>query len=359
MLNKTTTRILFTILIPLILFTGYSCPQNTDKSRNFIPKVEDIIKKAVDRELFSGVVLIAKDGKVLFSKAYGEANKEKHIKNNLNTKFDICSIGKIFTSTSIMLLARKGLLKTSDPVIKYLPDFPFGNKITIHHLLTHTAGFGSFFAIDEYQQNMDKMRSVKDIVKLIYKQKLEFDTPGENWQYSNSGIVILGAVIEKISGMSYGEFIEKNIFIPLKMKDSGLKYHEDKVENRSIGYIKNNDGTFKNNIGIIPPASPAGGLLTTVNDLLLFDQALYGNSLLNEEFKKMMFTPFLNNYAYCWMVSNKYNNVTVGHSGGAPGANSMFNRYLNNKYTIIVLSNYDRGTQAVFSAIESAVLSKE
>jgi len=349
----------FILAAAFVISPGKGFTQSTVQGKDFIPKVEKIINKAVEQELFSGVVLIAKEGKVLFSKAYGEANRDRHIKNTLNTKFDICSIGKIFTSTSIMLLAQKGLLKISDPVIKYLPDFPFGNKITIHHLLTHTAGFGNFFSIPEYWQSIDKMRSVNAVLPLIYKQKLEFETPGEKWQYSNSGIVVLGAVIEKVSGIAYNEFIQKNIFGPLKMKESGLIYPEDKVENRSIGYIKNNDGSFKNNIGVIPPASPAGGLLTTANDLLIFDQALYSNSLLNQEYKKIMFTPLLNNYACCWMVENKYNNNTVGHSGGAPGANSMFRRYLNDKYTIIILSNYDRGTQSVFAPVEAAVLGKE
>jgi CubicO group peptidase (beta-lactamase class C family) len=173
-----------------------------------------------------------------------------------------------------MILAQDGLLKVSDPVVKYLPDFPFGDKITIHHLLTHTAGLGDYESDPEYLENMNNIRSIQGILPIIYTRKLLFEVPGETMEYSNSGAVVLGAIIEKISGQSYSEFLNEYIFSPLKMHNTCSKYLEDIVENRAVGYIRKFSGGYKNSTFLVSPPSSATGLLTSVNDILLFDQAL-------------------------------------------------------------------------------------
>jgi CubicO group peptidase (beta-lactamase class C family) len=248
-------------------------------------KIDEVMNAFVKLDQFSGTVLVAKDGKPLYAKAFGEADKDHHVKNTLDTKFNIGSIGKTFTGTAIMQLAERGKLKVTDPASKYLDGFPFGDKITIHHLLSHTSGTFNYFAHPEFQNKMFTIRSVNDALPLIYDQNLRFETPGEQFLYSNSGIVILGAIIEKITGQRYSSYIRENILQPLGMNDTGINYLEQIIENRASGYVKSPTSTFSRNIFAVPPANADGGIETTVGDMLKFDQALYGDKLVGEIYK--------------------------------------------------------------------------
>ena len=348
--------------IILLLIVSFLILQSGIHAQNFDQKIKEIDKVMAEfmrLDQFSGCVLIAKDGKPFYAKAFGEADKDFHVKNNLQTKFNIGSIGKTFTGTSIMQLAQQGKLSVDDPVTKYLPDFPFGDEIKIHHLLTHTSGTFNYFAHPEFSNKISTIRSVNDALPLIYDQQLQFDTPGERFSYSNSGIVILGAVIEAVSGQSYSDYIQENIMKPLGMTDTGINYLDEVIENRAVGYDKNPTGKFSRNIFRVPPANADGGIETTVEDLLKFDQALYGEKLLNNEFKNKMFTPFKNNYGYCWRISQEHGRLMIGHSGGAPGVSANFRRYVNDKITIIVLSNYSSGAIPVSRTIESIIFDEK
>jgi len=250
---------IFTVLVILtILFILPLSAQEIEA------QIDQVMGEFIQLDLFSGTVLVAKDGEIIYAKAFGEADKDFHVKNTLETKFNIGSIGKTFTGTSIMQLAQKGKLNVMDPVIKYLPDFPYGEKILIHHLLTHTSGTFNYFAHPDFAEKMYSIRSVSDALSLIYDQKLQFQAPGEKFLYSNSGIVILGAIIEKISGISYTEYLQKNILGPAKMHDTGIYYLEDVVENRAVGYDKRITGKFKRNLFSVPPAN-ADGILDLIN----------------------------------------------------------------------------------------------
>lgn len=322
-------------------------------------EIDQVMNEFVDLDLFSGTVLVANDGNILYAKAFGEADKDFHVKNTLETKYNIGSIGKTFTGTAIMQLAERGKLNVMDPVKKYLPDFPFGDKILIHHLLTHTSGTYNYFAHPDFSKKFFTIRSVNDALPLIYDQKLRFETPGTEFSYSNSGIVILGAVIEKISGMSYPDYLQQNILGPLKMNDTGINFLEDIVENRAVGYDKIITGEFKRNIFRVPPANADGGIETTVLDLLKFDQALYETSLLNEDSKRKMFTPFLENYGYCWEIRQENDNLIISHGGGAPGVNAAFRRFTTDRYTLIVLSNYGGAATPVANTMEAIIFDQE
>jgi len=342
----------FVLVLSLIIMVTGSYAQNWDKK---IKEIDEVMNEFMKLDQFSGCVLVAKDGKSFYANAYGEADKDFHVKNNLKTKFNIGSIGKIFTGVSIMQLAQKGKLSVTDPVSKYLKDFPFGDKITIHHLLTHTSGIFNYFAHPDFRKKMFTIRSVKDALDLIYDQELQFDTPGERFSYSNSGIVILGAVIEAVSGQSYSDYIQDNIMKPLGMNNTGINYLDEIIENRACGYEKSPTGGYMRNIFMVPPANADGGIETTVEDMLKFDQALYEDKLINEEYKKKMFTPFKENYGYCWRISQKYDNTIIGHSGGAPGINADFRRFVNDKITVIVLSNYGRASGPVSRTIKAII----
>jgi len=343
----------------ILLFICVSCKTVPLTAQEITAKIDEVMDKYVELDLFSGTVLVAKDGNILYAKAFGEADKDFYVKNTLETKFNIGSIGKIFTGTAIMQLAESGKLDVMDPVNKYLPDFPFGEKILIHHLLTHTSGTFNYFAHPDFSNKFYTIRSVGDALPLIYDQKLLFDTPGEKFSYSNSGIVILGAVIEQVSGMSYPGYLRENILEPTEMHDTGINYLEEVVENRAAGYDKLITGEFKRNIFRVPPANADGGIETTVLDLLKFDQALYGTSLLNEESKQKMWTPLLDDYAYCWEIRNEYDNFITSHGGGAPGVNAAFRRYTTDRYTLVILSNYGGGANPVARTVEAIIFGQE
>jgi len=353
------------ITTAVLIFCGLLNTANAQNLESIKPKIEEVLNTAVELDLFSGCVLVAKGNEVLFSGAYGEANKDFHIMNTLDTKFNIASVTKTFTSVSIMLLVQNGLISLNDPVTKYLSDFPFGDKITIFHLLTHTSGLGHY--TQEYAEKKHQIRGFYDFLNLfIYKEKLLFEA-GTKFQYSNSGVIVLGAIIEKVSGLKYSDYLEQNIFAPLNMKNTCNKMPEEIIENRASGYTRKlSGGFFETSLSISPPTS-ATGLRTTVHDLFTFFQAVHSNNLLKQEYKEIMFTPYLKDgkdpYALLWEVLDggfyfKSNNPVIGHSGFQPGFMSACFYYLENKYTLILLTNYSDG-HIVFKPIEAILLDKE
>ena len=328
-------------------------------NKELAPRIETAIAKAVERELFSGCVLIAKGDDILFARSYGEANKDFHIRNTLHTRFNIASGTKPFTAVAVMLLAQKGLLSISDPVIRYLPDFPFGDKITLFHLLSHTSGLGHY--TEEYMEKMHRVRGFDAFLKqFIYKEKPRFE-PGTKYSYSNSGVVLLGAIIEKVSGLTYGDFMEQNIFAPLGMRETCSRMPEEVIENRASGYRRNPSGGFlETSLDVCPPTS-ATGLKTTAPDLFRFIRAVHQDRLLKAEYKKIMFTPYRNSdkgpYALLWDVLDgglfvKSNNQVIGHRGGQAGFRSMHYYYLNDQITIITLCNLE-SDDSVYQSIET------
>ena len=332
----------------LIFFFGVSL-----FAQNLNRKIDEVVNAYVALDQFSGTILVAKDGKPIYTRACGEGDKDFGVKNNLKTKFNIGSIGKTFTGTAIMQLAEQGKLDVSDPASKYLEGFPWGDDITIHHLLSHTSGTFNYFAHPEFRNRMFTIRSVNDALPLIYDQALRFEPPGSQFSYSNSGIVLLGAIIEKVTGETYADYIREHIHAPLGMNNTRINYLEEVVDNRAAGYIKTITGKFIKNIFSVPPANADGGIETNVEDMLKFDQALYGDELISEASKQKMFTPNLAQYGYCWRIDERHGNTVVEHGGGAPGINAMFSRFIDDKYTLIVMSNYDGGAIPVARTIES------
>jgi CubicO group peptidase (beta-lactamase class C family) len=325
------------------------------QAQELAEKIDAVMTEFSRLDLFSGAVLVAEGGDIVYAEAFGEANKDHHVANILETRFNIGSIGKTFTGVAIMQLVERGKLELTAPVVHYLPDFPYGEGITIHHLLSHTSGMYNYMAHPEYQATKAGLRNISDFLPLIYDQQLVFDTPGERFAYSNSGIVVLGAVIEKVSGQPYAQFIRENILAPAGMTDTGINFWDQIVPNRAMGYTKGLSGGFTAAIFQVPPASADGGIETTVLDMLKFDRALYGNTLLGEASKAKMFTPNLEGYGYCWRIANEGGHRSIGHGGGAPGVSASFMRYPDDDVTIIVLSNYTDGAQQPAQTLEAIV----
>ncbi|HWS78045.1 MAG TPA: serine hydrolase [Thermomonas sp.] len=320
--------------------------------------IQALVERHAQLDLFSGTVIVADDGKTLYAGAHGEANKDHRIPNRLDTSHNIGSIGKTFTAVAIMQLVEAGKLRLDDKLAKFLPDFPFPEKhaITVQQLLNHSSGLGDYMEHEDYKRSMAGIDTIADILPLIQSQKPLF-APGERFGYSNSGMVVLGAIIEKASGLDYAEYLRRHIFEPAGMQHSHLAQEDDVLANRSIGYLPTPAGGYRANVREIMPASADGGLRTTAQDLLRFDQALNGNTLLNVDSRQTMFTtvgpvPF---YASGWFTKRVGDHLAVGHGGGAPGINAEFRRYPDDGYTVIVLSNYDMGATPLAEAIEQAL----
>lgn len=323
-----------------------------------VQDIRALVKRHAELDLFSGTVIVADHGKVIYSDAYGDANKDHRIPNRLNTSYNIGSIGKTFTAVAIMQLVEAGKLQLDDKLVKFMPEFPFPEKetITIQQLLNHSSGLGDYMEHEDYKRKMSSIETIADILPLIHAQKPLFPA-GERFGYSNSGMVVLGAIIEKLSGLSYPDYLQRHIFKPAGMTDSRLAQEHEVLANRSIGYTMTPNRGYLANLRDIMPASADGGLRTTAVDLLHFDQALNGNVLLSANSRQRMFTPVgpAPFYASGWFTKSVGQHRAVGHGGGAPGVNAEFRRYPDDGYTLIVLSNYDMGATPLTEEIEKAL----
>ncbi len=340
---------LSTVILLIVCYVSFSARLS---AQTINEKIDEVIQKYVELDLFSGSVLLAKDGQILYSKAFGDANKSYQAKNTVETKFNIASMGKMFTGVSILRLEEQGKLNINDPVINYLKEFPLGDEITIHHLLSHTSGLDNYMRHPDFRTSRNEYKNISQLLPLIYDQKLRFETPGERFSYSNSGMIILGAIIETLTGQSYSDYITQNILKPAGMNDTAMKFGDEVVTNRATGYTKSISGKYSNNHFIGTSPFPDGGILSTVGDLLKFDQALYGTVLINESSKEKMFKALKVPYGLAFQVEERQGNKVVGHSGGMPGYSSYFSRYLKDRYTIAVLSNYDFIARNVVHYIE-------
>ena len=329
-------------------------------------ELKTLLTRLAEADVFSGAVLLAKDGVPVFKGAYGIANKDFNAPNRLDTKFNLGSMNKMFTSVAIAQLVERGKLSFDDPLSKFVPDFPdkeSAEKIRIKHLLTHTAGLGGYFSRQWNESSRASYRTVDDMMKrAAADEKLLFE-PGTRWQYSNTGMLVLGKVIEKVAGQSYYDYVRENITGPAGMANTDY-YELDKVNpNLAIGYDKKitDEGVyFTNNIfAHVLRGGPQGGGYSTVEDLLKFDIALRSNKLVGAEYVKLLLSakPELNskNYGYGFQIDTEMQ--IAGHGGGFTGISANLDMFLGTGWTAIVMSNYSRGAQAVEQKMRELVRS--
>jgi CubicO group peptidase (beta-lactamase class C family) len=308
-------------------------------AQNMSSRMDQIVQSHASNQQFIGSVLVALGNEVLFSRGYGPADVEWDMPNAPNTKFRLGSITKQFTAASILLLAERGKLSVNDPVKKYLPDAPANwDKITIFNLLTHTSGIPNFTSFPDYTKLEPFPATAKELVARFQDKPLDFQ-PGEKWSYSNSGYVLLGYLIERITGNSYQKFVTENIFTPLGMKDSGYDSNTAVISRRASGYTHGPNGLA--NAGFIHMSVPfsAGGLYSTVEDLLKWEQGLFGGKLLSAASLEKMTTPFKNDYAFGLQVETRAGHKVIDHNGGIEGFNTQLEYYPEDKLTIAVLAN--------------------
>jgi D-alanyl-D-alanine carboxypeptidase len=318
-----------------------------------IAALREKLEKAATTDHFSGTALVARIGNgtatELFSGAYGLADRENKVANAIDTRFRLGSMNKMFTATAILQLVQAGKIKLTEPLGTYITDYPnqdVATKVTIHHLLTHTGGTGDFFG-PQYSARRLEMKTLDDYVALYGTRAPAFE-PGSRYAYSNYGMVLLGVVIERVSGQSYYDYVAEHIYKPAGMARSGSEPESETVGGRAIGYMRpRGGGDWTPNTDTLGyRGSSAGGGTSTVGDLLKFATALLGHKLLDAEHTDLLITgkvdtPGGGMYAYGFVDARKDSIGAVGHSGGAPGMSGDLKIYPQSGYVVAVLSNLD------------------
>ena len=294
-------------------------------------------------------IIVMKDGRTVFRKAYGMADVAKRVPMTPDTVLRLGSITKQFTSTAILMLADEGKLSVSDDITRYLPAYPtHGKKITIEHLLTHTSGIVSYTGKPAFRATMTKDMTVAQMIDSFKGDKPDFE-PGSQWRYNNSGYFLLGAIIEEVSGMPYAKFVEQRIFVPLEMNDTAYEGYERGTAARAAGH----SGAW----GRYAPNAPlsmsqpyaAGALVSTVDDLARWDAAVSSGKLLTAASWRKAFTAYTldggapTKYGYGWMLDQIQGAPTIGHGGDINGFSAFALRLPSEHLYIAVLSNADSG----------------
>lgn len=337
-------------LVLLFSVLGLFAITNSAFAQDKVDKIDELMRLYQEYGQFNGSVLVAEAGKVIFKKGYGLANMEWNIPNEPNTKFRIGSITKQFTEMLIMQLVEKKKIKLDEKITTYLPEYrkDTGDKVTIHHLLTHTSGIPSLTNIPGFWQDSTRNPYTVDyVVKHFYSGDLEFE-PGTKYQYNNSGYYLLGAIIEKVTGASYEEVLRENILEPLKMNNSGIDKNEMILDNRASGYFKDIKGYVNEPYFFMQNAYAAGAMYSTVEDLYLWDQALYTDKLISKKYKNLIFKTHISTdgggYGYGWgirkePIPDSDSLLVIRHTGGINGFNTIIFRLVNDKRLIVLFNN--------------------
>ena len=344
MYKKLNTAIYLTAIVASCLFfVSFTSAQNAATKltdQQITEKFNVYMNAAVKVDGFSGSVLLARDGKPIFNKGYGMANIELGVPNSPETVFRLGSVTKQFTGMAITMLQERGKLSVNDPICKYLADCPAAWKpITVKNLLTHTSGITNYTDFPDFAKTTIMPISTAEMTDLLKTKPLDF-TPNEKFSYSNSGYYLLGEIIEKVSGKTYADFLQENIFTPLGMKSTGYDNPLQIIKNRAAGYARTGGKTLNASYMDMTVPFAAGALYSTTGDLLLWDQALYTEKLVKQKSLDEMFTPFKNGYGYGWGIGKKFDHKEISHGGGIYGFATEISRFPDDKLTVVVLSNF-------------------
>lgn len=309
-------------------------------------RAQTVLKGHFDEQKFMGVAMIAEHGKPVFEKTYGWADMEWDVPHCPQSIFRIGSITKQFTAVGILQLAQKGVLKPEDPVAKYEQDLPKAwNGITLHQLLTHSSGIPNDTDVPAFwRQVVMKPNTPQELVGLVKDQPLEFK-PGMKWGYSNTNYILLGMVLEQVSGMKYADYLQKNIFDAAELKNTAYDSTKPILKHRARGYQASPHGL--ENAPFIDMSVPfsAGGVHSTAQDMLRWDQSLTGDQVLSKVWRDRMFTGYVQttvrnlSHGYGWFIGKENGQTQYSHQGGSPGFSTMIARYPDSKTTIVLLSN--------------------
>ncbi|MBC8060215.1 MAG: beta-lactamase family protein [Clostridiaceae bacterium] len=332
------------VIFLLIIFTFgllNGCGKSTKKvNEELTNKINAYVDTLSKDKNFSGAVLVAKKGTILTNKAIGNANYELTVSTNLDTKFRIGNITNSFTAAAILQMEQKGVLSVEDTVVKYIPSYPKGDKITISQLLNHTSGIPNYTTLDEFNSVARLNYPLQKVIDSFKSKPLEF-VPGSKNKYSDSNYILLGFIIEKISGKKYFDYINEYLLKPLKMNNTGLIENEVIIKNKANGYNVNEEGKLENVIYQDPSRwFSSSGMYSTIGDLYLWDRALYGEKIID----KKQINKFFNaeegkDYVNGWSLDSYAGHKVIFQTNNVSGFSGSISRFIKDDSTIIVLSN--------------------
>jgi CubicO group peptidase (beta-lactamase class C family) len=307
----------------------------------FSEQAEALMKDYVRAELFSGTVLVARDGKPVFNQAYGAANREWQIPNSVDTRYRIGSITKQFTAAAILRMADEKKLELDDPIKKYLPDLPADwGQVSIRELLSHTSGIPSYTMMEGYPVKLEPVKHTpKELIDLLRDVPMNY-AHGTKFMYNNMGYVLLGCIIETVSGMRYPDYLDKKLLKPLNLRNSGYDDGRTLVGQLAQDYADGPDDVVKGRLVNMSNAYAAGAMYSTVDDLLAWQEMLIKGKVLSPVSLKAMFTDGGHHYGLGWFVRENLSRKLYEHGGNIGAYSSQLTYYPNDKLTIIVLSNY-------------------
>lgn len=316
--------------------------------------IDNLITKLTEADAFSGAILVTKNGKPVYRRASGLANRTWNIKNRIDTKFNIASIGKMFTAVAIAQLAEQGKLSFDDPLGKWLPDYPdkaISGKVTVQHLLTHTSGLKEANTSDNSFRR--GFRAIKDYLPTAPGDTLKFE-PGTKLDYSNYGYLLLGAIIEKVSGEDYYTYIREHICKPSGMTNTDSFELDTEPANLATGYMDAPNNTRRSNAFMLPVKGLPSGLgYSTAEDLVKFNLALLNRKLINAKSLETMWSGKMaynepdSQYGYGFIVKRYNGTRIIGHGGGWVGITNKFDMYPDLGYTVVILNNIDSDPNAI------------
>lgn len=330
------------------------------------PALAASLKREAAARTFSGAVLVAKDGRPVLKQADGFADLGRRERNTVATKFNVASVGKTFTAVAIARLVEQRKLAFDDAIAKYLPGFAAATsqRMTIAQLLTHTSGLGDIFA---HWQPVKSPLDVSRAMTRIRNEPVQF-APGSQFAYSNSGYVVLGAIIEAVTGASYYDYVRQHVFKPANMTNTGW-YNQGQTAGLAHAYLPvgRSGSVSLRDIGSSgPPGNPSGGAYSTVGDLTRFAQALLGHRLVSAAMTETILSGKVtpdgpadgSKYGYGFEVDELNGVRTVGHSGGAPGIDTQLRINPTSGYTVVILANLDRAAMRVYDQVAAILANR-
>jgi len=325
---------LFIFIVILMLSACSSQKNETALVLDLESKVDALVNKYMDLDIYSGVVLIAEKGNLVYHKAFGLADRDNNIPNTLNTRFDIGSMNKSFTKIAVLQLVKEGKININDKLGKYIDGFPeeAAGKITVDHLLNHQSGLGGYHT-PEYWELPAGEKNMRTALEFIKKSPLFFE-PGTETEYSNAGYVLLGVIIEKVTGKSFNDVIEERIVNKLGMENTFLR-DKQSVPMRAIGYFKNFKGELQSNEAFIETPKPDGGFYSTASDMMNFYREYhYGEKLWDDSMRKL-------DRNYDFYKKQLTTGGAISHAGGFEGANTVHFEILRDRISVVVFANMD------------------
>jgi CubicO group peptidase (beta-lactamase class C family) len=343
-------KLLFLFLLPITVLA----------QENKNPTINQYMQAQHNVKQFSGAVLVVQKGKLLYEKAFGEADREWNVPNTTSTKFKIGSNTKQFTAACVLKLAEDGKLGLDDKLSKYFPDYPKGDSVTIHHLLSHTSGIANYTDLDEFWDKPAFLRLEHDTLIAFFKNKPFDFSPGAKCSYSNSGYYLLGRIIEKASGEDYADYLEKNIITAAKLLNTKIDNPNTILPFRARGYYQRKNTFYNAGYIAIENIWSAGALYSTIGDLYLWTKALHENKIINSASVKKMTTPHgittgKEKFGYGLIIDSIANHPRIWHDGSIPGFTSCISFYPQDDVYIIALSNNSFSTGDIVKGLSHLV----